>query len=101
MTPDQWQVSSAGGKHPQMEVYIREMSRFILRREGVRRLPERLSRSTFTVWQPVVKVWNTSRPLPQGSVGSPGVVDHEAPRAVCLTTQNIPVAARQRHGFAI
>ena len=38
---------------------------------------------------------------PKDSVGSPGVVDHEAPRAVCLTTQNVPVAARQRHGFAV
>ena len=35
------------------------------------------------------------------SVGSPGIVDHEEPRAVCLTTQNIRVAARQFHGFAI
>ena len=35
------------------------------------------------------------------SVGSPGIVDHEAPRAVCLTTQNIPVAAGQCHRLAI
>src|SRR4030095_2114187 len=31
------------------------------------------------------------------SVRSPRVVDHEAPGAVCLTTQNICVVSRQHH----
>src|SRR6476469_5603654 len=37
----------------------------------------------------------------QESVRSPGVIDHKAPGAVLLTTQNIAVASRQRHGFAV
>ena len=32
--------------------------------------------------------------MPEGSVGSPRVVDHEAPGAVCLTTENVRDSGR-------
>ena len=37
----------------------------------------------------------------EDSVGSPGVVDHKAPGAIGLTTQDVRVVPRQRHGFAV
>jgi hypothetical protein len=35
------------------------------------------------------------------SVGSPRVVDHEAPATVCLTTQDVRVPCRQPHRFTV
>ncbi len=35
------------------------------------------------------------------SVRSPGVIDNEAPRAICLATQNIRIFRRELHGFTV
>ena len=42
-----------------------------------------------------------SRAQPTCSAGSPRVVDHETPGAVCLTPQNICGLCRQLHRFAV